>query len=156
MPSLPAEQIERIISCAEDAPTSHRHLTLERQLKVLRKRLTDMLALIPEWETVEIDQPKREKDGTVKTGPDGYPVIDRVKASKRSVVAKPFLEQLAPIEAQYRARLAKSNDEHAEDAAELKRAIEREFGEKPQDHFGHSKEIAEFAADFRARKGWAA
>lgn len=150
MSKLDPEQIERIVNGQEPAPQSHRNLTKERQLAYASRSLAEATSKIEPWETVEIDQPRRDKHGNFVMR-DGLPEIDRVRVSKRAVVSKPFIEQLEQLKASYRTLLSKSNEDRATEDYELQCAIEREFG-KPNDRAGLHVEVAAFARDWRAKR----
>lgn len=155
--SKPTEaEITEIVTGKREGKAPYRHLTLERQLKFMRRELDNAVARIPEWETAEIDKPRRDAAGQYEIDPKtGLVEIDRVRVSKRSVVARPYVEQINRLQDEYRAFLRVTPDERERRQDELQKALKNAFGDKPAHGLDESRERSDFARAYQIQKGWA-
>jgi hypothetical protein len=150
-PKPSPEQLQRWASGEETPPRDRRNLTYERGRAYLVRQMNAEIGQIPEYDVAEIDRAVRDKAGAVVIDHDGLPKIERVRVSKRSVVAKPWLERIAALEAQYRDFLSQTNEERQDDQDALQKALRGEFGD-PADRKGLHREIDAFAREFMAKR----
>jgi hypothetical protein len=151
-PKTSPEQLQLWASGAETPPRERRNLTYERGLSYLKRQLQNAVAQIPEYEVAEVDRAVRDpKTGAVVIDHDGLPKVERVRVSKRSIVAKPWLEKIAEQEATYREFLSQTNDERQDDQEALQKALKNEFG-PGADRTGLHREVDAFAREFMAKR----
>lgn len=151
----PAE-IDAIATGKQEGKAPFRHLTFERQLKFMRRELDNAVARIPEWETAEIDKPRRDAAGQYEIDrTTGLVEIDRVRVSKRSVVARPYVEQINRLQDEYRAWLRVTPEERERRQDELQKALKNHFGDKPGHGLDEAQERTQFARAYQIEKGWA-
>lgn len=145
------EQLQRWASGAETPPPNRRNLTFERGLIYLKRQMNHAIAQVGEHEVAEIDRVVWADNGAPVMAPDGLPKVERVRVSRRSVVVKPWLEQIQRAEAEYRSFLARTSEDRQDDQDALQKALKNEFG-TGSDRTGLHQEIEAFARDFLAKR----
>jgi hypothetical protein len=130
-PKLTDQQIEDIVQLRAEAPHTHRNLTYPGGVKFLRERIALEIEHIPADATYSTEVVLRDEGGHLVLDANGKPQFVKVTRFRREhpEVARELRTLLANLQAEWRAYLTRSNEQHQREAKALQAALASEFKE---------------------------